>query len=143
MAVSYFFLFLTVKLETNLFWLSLLITVGLALYFTKVFFKKKPSIENLFMYLSMLGITILYFALIYMVFGLQGDAIAEGTKPTLEQAIYFSIVTWTTLGYGDLTPTRQSMPWAMVEVMLGYIFMAILAGKVLALVNYSNNDKDS
>ena len=50
---------------------------------------------------------------------------------------YFSIVTFTTLGFGDLTPKPgcwQAQLWVMAEVILGYIMLggliSILANKL-------------
>lgn len=52
-------------------------------------------------------------------------------------AIYFSVVTFTTLGFGDLTPKLTSRPaqtWVMAEVIIGYVMLggliSILANKL-------------
>jgi hypothetical protein len=42
--------------------------------------------------------------------------------------LYFSIVTWTTLGYGDFTPPAAIRMIAAIQAMLGYIFLGILVG---------------
>ncbi len=49
--------------------------------------------------------------------------------------IYYSVVTFTTLGFGDLTPaTTTAAWWVMAEVILGYIMLggliSILANKL-------------
>ncbi|WP_444906151.1 potassium channel family protein [Microbulbifer sp. SSSA008] len=135
MLVSYIFLVISAKAGINLIWVSFTITSICAFYFAKRFYASDRSIYGLIAYIGMLAFTLIYFSLIYMIFGLNGDAIPAGQKPSFSQALYFSIVTWTTLGYGDLTPTEDSMPWAMVEVLLGYIFMAILVGKIITLTD--------
>lgn len=48
-------------------------------------------------------------------------------------ALYFSIVTWTTLGYGDLQPTNDVRSFAATEALLGYVFMAVFIGFLLVL----------
>jgi hypothetical protein len=55
----------------------------------------------------------------------------------LEQLIYFSYVTLTTLGYGDITPVQPvAETLAMVEAVLGQLFLvglvAFLVGKAVA-----------
>ena len=135
MLVSYLFLLISARIGINLVWISFSITSLCAWYFAKRFYGSDRTMYGLFAYIGMLMLTVIYFALIYMIFGLQGSSISDGQKPSFSQAIYFSIVTWTTLGYGDLTPTEASMPWAMIEVLLGYIFMAMLVGKIIALAD--------
>lgn len=45
---------------------------------------------------------------------------------SFSSSLYFSIVTWTTLGYGDFQPTESVRLWAATEGMFGYVFMAFL-----------------
>jgi hypothetical protein len=38
--------------------------------------------------------------------------------------LYFSLVTFTTLGFGDVTPiTVAARRWVMLEVIIGYIML--------------------
>ena len=39
--------------------------------------------------------------------------------------LYFSLVTWTTLGFGDYRPTPASQPWAAIEGLCGYVFLGL------------------
>ncbi|MDH3355730.1 MAG: potassium channel family protein [Chromatiales bacterium] len=76
---------------------------------------------------------IFLFAYLYRVFGINtscGD-ITHG----LLDSIYFSIVTWTTLGYGDFSPTEVLRIPAAIEALLGYTYMAILIGLLLTIFN--------
>jgi hypothetical protein len=47
--------------------------------------------------------------------------------------LYFSIVTWTTVGYGDIKPSPDSRMFAASEALLGYLTM----GLYLYLIFYS------
>src|SRR5262249_61780016 len=38
--------------------------------------------------------------------------------------LYFAVVTWTTVGYGDYVPTPAARPYAALEALIGYLFMA-------------------
>lgn len=49
----------------------------------------------------------------------------ECRRETLHRVYYFSVVTWTTLGYGDFYPTKASRKWVVAEVFLGYVYMAL------------------
>lgn len=62
------------------------------------------------------------------------DVSPEERKPTGFTPYYFSIVTFTTLGFGDVTPTSKAGEiWLVVEVLLGYVMLggliAIFANK--------------
>lgn len=64
--------------------------------------------------------------------GLKSDTI-QGITQEIIGAIYFSVVTFTTLGYGDLVPiTSFGRVFVTAEVLIGYLFLgisAILVGK--------------
>jgi len=47
-----------------------------------------------------------------------------GPDPTLLSPLYFSVVTFTTLGYGDITPvTGVAQALAIIEVLCGYVML--------------------
>ena len=46
-----------------------------------------------------------------------------GVVNTLEEAVYFSTVTFTTLGYGDITPALSWRVFAALESMNGFILI--------------------
>jgi hypothetical protein len=78
---------------------------------------------------------ILCFAGIYRGFGLAGRVLGPGDE-LLEPALaaYFSIVTWTTLGYGDYQPAPALRLLAGLEALLGYIFLGLIVGLAANLV---------
>jgi hypothetical protein len=48
---------------------------------------------------------------------------------------YFSLVTWTTLGYGDFRPTAAMRLIAASEAILGYVSMALFIGGVIYVMS--------
>jgi hypothetical protein len=77
------------------------------------------------------AVAVIYYALLYKQLGLL-----EGEKPVTDPLdfLYFSIVTWTTLGYGDIRPAAAaSKLFAASEALYGYSFM----GLYIALVFYA------
>jgi hypothetical protein len=81
-------------------------------------------------------VTIFGFASIYKTEGLiQASNITH--KPT--DALYFSIVTWTTLGYGDLLPTESIRLIAALEALLGTLFMPLLLAAIIFILQLNMN----
>ncbi len=64
------------------------------------------------------GLTIVIYALLYCGFDML-------TEPTFRNALYFSIVTFTTLGYGDLTATKDFQLFASSEALVGLILIGL------------------
>ena len=81
-------------------------------------------------------------ALIYLKDGLLNGATGKDLITTkLTDALYFSIVTWTTLGYGDLHPKITSRFTVSIEALLGPISTGFFI--VLLLKSLRNNDIDN
>ena len=76
-------------------------------------------------------LNIIIFSIIYYMYGVEGVD-DKGKIITIENdmwtSLYFSIVTWTTLGYGDFKPTVDLRLVAALEALLGYLYMSILVG---------------
>lgn len=62
--------------------------------------------------------------------GLVPNAVGLDTKVTLWDALYFSTVTLTSLGYGDLRPVGVARFVASAEVLFGVALVALLIGKL-------------
>lgn len=74
------------------------------------------------------------FAVVYTNTGIVDSS--GNTVDDFSTCTYFSIVTFTTLGYGDFQPTEVARPVAAIEALFGYIFMGILIGTtVFVLTN--------
>jgi len=113
---------------------SLLVIAGVTCYYSYSYLRA-PQFEKLYFYLCMLPLLIRYFALIYKSFGVV-TPVSGGVLVKLNwlDSIYFSVVTWTTLGYGDFRPdTDQVKLFVMVEALLGYIYMGVFIGKLLII----------
>ena len=57
----------------------------------------------------------------------------------MRSCIYFSVITWTSLGYGDIFPLEPSRLWVMIEVFFGSLHMGLLIG--LATHYFSRKSK--
>jgi hypothetical protein len=88
-------------------------------------------------------LNIYVFAAFFRMFGLMhGDVIVKDDWPT---ALYFSLITWTTVGYGDFVPTDGTRLLAGLEALVGYFYMALLVGVLMVLATGSptRNRKES
>ena len=70
------------------------------------------------------------------------EALAPGsfgfTDPSFEaawnQLLYFSLVTLTTLGYGDITPVGAvARIWSALEAVTGTLYLAVLIARLVSL----------
>lgn len=113
--------------------ITLFLIIATATYFSRTFFAR-PSIQKLYFYFLTLLFLIGYFALIYKSFGVISPDAVTASKLNWLDAIYFSVITWTTLGYGDFHPgSDQVKIFVMLEALLGYIYMSVLVGKLMVL----------
>jgi uncharacterized protein YjbI with pentapeptide repeats len=72
---------------------------------------------------------VLVFGLVYFVIGEQAFALTnrETLQWNLFTTTYYSVVTFTTLGFGDITPrTPLAAGFVMLEVIVGYLMLGIL-----------------
>lgn len=74
-------------------------------------------------------------ALFFFILGPESFKFAGPPADSFQTMIYYSVVTFTTLGFGDVTPVTKGAMWAvMAEVVLGYIMLggliSILANKL-------------
>jgi len=55
-------------------------------------------------------------------------------EPAVSEFMYFSFVTLTTLGYGDMTPITQAVrSFVMLEAVAGQFFLAVLVARLISL----------
>ncbi|MCY4132613.1 MAG: potassium channel family protein [Nitrospira sp.] len=89
---------------------------------------------SLFRYVGFFVSAVLIFGIIYKVLTPHGHGIGRDlvplSDPTFLGGIYFSIVTVSSLGYGDMHPMGLSKALACVEVLMGLTVMGIMIAKV-------------
>ncbi|MBI2523380.1 two pore domain potassium channel family protein [Candidatus Woesearchaeota archaeon] len=109
----------------------LLVFSGVLTYEYKSLFKKNlPKIEYFVNIFYIVFFTVLLFATIY------SEGIASGENYFIENdkiadlsfsdAVYFSIITLTTVGYGDIVPVGVFRYFVMVEIFMGLIYIGTL-----------------
>ncbi len=92
-----------------------------------------------------LAVLILTFAWVHHQIGLM-DVSGPAPRPTndLGDALYFSIVTSTTLGYGDFIPLGPGRPVAALQALVGYLILGILVSSGFQLIApHTNPGKQS
>ena len=89
---------------------------------------------SLFMYVGFFVVMVLIFGIVYTVLTPLGHGIGQDLSPLSDLTplggIYFSIVTVSSLGYGDMHPMGVSKALACVEVLMGLAMMGIMIAKV-------------
>lgn len=91
------------------------------------------------------------FAAFFVVFAITSFAVLYSMNgiitPTaksdhnFKHALYFSTVTWTTLGYGDYQPTEPLQLVAATEALCGYVTMAMFLGALLVVKDKERQDE--
>lgn len=116
--------------------LGSLATIGLAvwmllqiwLYLTQV---KTARQQLLIMGISFIQVVPFLFAAVYGAFGYVGHCVKGATGPT--DLLYFSYVTFTTVGFGDLQPIGMCRAIAVAEAVTGYILLGLFVAAAVAV----------
>jgi len=90
----------------------------------------KISIVEIFSYIEVI---LLWFACVYVMNGLvdrDGKTVYD-----FGSAFYFSVVTFTTVGYGDLTPAPDSRFYAAMEALVGYFVLALTVSAIVVIMS--------
>lgn len=65
--------------------------------------------------------------------GLHPEAFTVNFQDDFNAAVYFSLTTITTLGYGDISPVMPfARLWATIEAAVGLLYVAILVSKLVS-----------
>jgi hypothetical protein len=109
---------------------------------------KSPNRSIILLFVAY-GKLIAGFAMLYLWTG----GIATGTDPTCDKALhlesrldalYFSCVTITTLGYGDFRPTcGWSKTLVIIQPLLGFLLLALMLGVFVSMLGRNGEDKAS
>ncbi len=79
-------------------------------------------------------VSIVCHGLIYSKIGLVPAEVGKVVQPDLVDGLYFSIVTFTTLGHGDFVPREGYRLVSALQALYGYLFLGGLVGLVVGTV---------
>ena len=95
----------------------------------------KSKVSVLFVLVIAVLVGILMHAAYYSEIGLVMSADGKQFYPNWKDALHFSVVTFTTLGYGDMAPREEYRLAAAFQAIYGYLSLGTLAGMAVALFN--------
>jgi hypothetical protein len=95
-------------------------------------FAEEITIASLVVFGLRLFELILFFSAAYRLAGISGPG---GRAETFGACLYFSVITITTVGYGDLVPLPQARVFAAFEALTGYVYMALFIAAVNNLLS--------
>lgn len=81
---------------------------------------------------SVMVFSVVWFSIGYCSLGIANKS-GMGIAVEKLDILYFSVVTFTTLGYGDFIPCPNARPLAAIESITGYILMALFIAAIIAL----------
>ncbi len=102
------------------------------IYMTQV---KSPRRLLFLMGVSFMQVVPFLFAAVYGAFGYNDNCVVGASGPG--DVLYFSYVTFTTVGYGDMSPTGLCRGLAVSEAVTGYILLGMFVAAAVAL--YARN----
>lgn len=94
---------------------------------------RAPSRLGVWLLAYRIGAITLIFTSVYMWVGINGPSSA--TYKDFGNCLYFSIITMTTVGYGDFTPSEYARPVAAVQALSGYVFLGIWISLLISLLS--------
>ena len=95
----------------------------------------KSKVPVLFVLVVAVLVGILMHAAYYREIGLVMSADGNQFYPKWRDALYFSVVTFTTLGYGDTAPREEYRLVAAFQAIYGYLSLGALAGTAVSIFN--------
>ncbi|WP_171101641.1 MULTISPECIES: potassium channel family protein [unclassified Ruegeria] len=103
-------------------------------YVTQV---KSPRRLLLLMGISFIQVVPFLFAAVYGAFGYNDNCVVGAGGPA--DILYFSYVTFTTVGYGDMSPTGLCRGLAVAEAVTGYILLGMFVAAAVAIYSREHN----
>ncbi|MBY6083110.1 potassium channel family protein [Ruegeria arenilitoris] len=124
-------------------------TIGLAIWlFSQTWYYmtlvRSPKRQLLLMGISFIQVVPFLFAAVYGSYGYY-DLCVEGARGPAD-VLYFSYVTFTTVGFGDLRPVGVCRALAVAEAITGYILLGLFVAAAVGLYGRSHrhrHDKDA
>jgi voltage-gated potassium channel Kch len=81
--------------------------------------------------IAMAGISVLFIPLLIICFAHTYREIGLEGIASYTDYIYFSVVTFTTLGYGDISPDGSARIYAILEAISGFLFVPLLISQLI------------
>jgi hypothetical protein len=100
--------------------------------------------RTLFVFLVVGGVTAIWsHALLYQGIGLSMPLDEHGNPEALDyaDALYFSIVTFSTLGYGDIQPKEHFRLLSALQALYGYLYLGLMVGLLANVVSNRKSGK--
>jgi len=95
---------------------------------------KGPILLSIAALFISIGLIICSFASLYRVYGVSASQ-NDSPRTSFRDCVYFSIVTWSTVGYGDFVPSSpRSRCIAAYQVLTGYVTMGALVAALAAMI---------
>lgn len=86
-----------------------------------------------------IGFTILAFAVFFRVSGFSATDVCQLPENAVLDSVYFSAVTFSTLGYGDFRPCEASRLWAALEAIIGNLHLGLIVGTAFLFTQNAGN----
>lgn len=89
--------------------------------------------------LQSIGYVVIEYAKVYLFHGVSNSSywgITNHLKLDRFDSLYFSITTFTTLGYGDFSPLPENRLMAGGEALLGYIMLGVFVSILFSLITW-------
>ncbi|WP_245602740.1 potassium channel family protein [Gloeothece verrucosa] len=117
----------------------LFMSIAVLIIVKKIFRDKKITGDTLRGGISVyLMLGILWFQIYTMIYTLDSNAFSRPVNS--HQLLYFSFVTLTTVGYGDISPINPvAMSFANLEAIVGQLYPAIIIARLVSLYSSSNS----
>lgn len=112
--------------------LFIVVVSPLLFFFGAIYYRKVPYPYRFIFLLFILAGVVQAFAQIYHKTGIVDNS--GHIVKDLPNCVYFSIVTFTTLGSGDFRPLPDSRLFVAIEVCMGYLYFGVLVGVLAAYV---------
>lgn len=121
-----------VKNDPNNLWIQIQLCSCLIIYFIFTVFSlfKIFSIKKSDYWWALAALLIFIPGEIIFLFGCNysGLGIISNNELTNDfyNSLYFSVITWTTLGYGDVLPSSGVKVYATLEALIGYVYSGVM-----------------
>jgi len=117
------------------------IYLGIAIpYCLLMTIKKRMYIHITFLFGYLIVVIILFYTYVYTSYGIiSSNGVMTKDENT---CAYFSVVTFTTLGYGDYAPSEKAKIYAASEALIGYLLLGFFVSLLIIFLQRYFDRKD-